>query len=251
MAEFSNTGRPSALVTGGSRGIGRAIATTLARSGYHVMLTYASNPEAARETVESIQKAGGSANAFLLDVSDAKAVKALFDAEIKDKTTLAALVNNAGITQDGLLIRMKDEAFAKVIEVDLVGAFTCIREAAKLMSRQRHGRIVNITSIVGQTGNPGQANYSAAKAGLIGLTKTCARELASRQITVNAIAPGFIETDMTKTLSEDIKAQYLASIPLKRFGAPEEVANLVDFLLSEKAAYITGQIIGINGGLSG
>lgn len=240
---------PTALVTGGSRGIGRAIALALASSGFQIVLTYVSRPEMAAETMEIIKSQGGNASAFALDVANTAAVKALFDSEIKDKLNLSVLVNNAGITSDSLILRMKDEAFEKVLDVNLVGAFACSREAAKLMSKKRYGRIINISSVVGQMGNPGQANYSAAKAGLIGLTKTCAKELAPRQITVNAIAPGFIETEMTEELDAKTKAFYIEAIPLKRYGTVEEVGNLAAFLASDKAAYITGQVIGINGGL--
>lgn len=244
-----NGEKPTALVTGGSRGIGRAIATRLGRDGYQVVLTYVSRPEQAVETVESIRAAGGAAMAFALDVSDSRAVEDFFAAEIKGRLNLAVLVNNAGITKDGLLLRMKDEAFARVIDVNLGGAFVCTREAAKIMTKKRYGRIVNISSVVGQMGNAGQANYSASKAGLIGLTKSCARELASRQITVNAVAPGFIETDMTADLSEELLAEYLKSIPLQRLGSVDDVAAAVAFLVSDNASYITGQVLAVNGGL--
>ena len=159
------------------------------------------------------------------------------------------LVNNAGITKDGFLVRMKDDDFDRVITINLRGAFICTREAAKIMTKARHGRIVNISSVVGQMGNAGQANYSAAKAGLLGLTKSCAKELAARQITVNAVAPGFIETDMTAALSDDVRASYEAAIPLKRMGTAQEIADAVAFLASDKAAYITGQVLAVNGGM--
>lgn len=240
---------PVALVTGGSRGIGRGIAETLAKNGFQVIITYVSRPEDAGITCEAIAAAGGTARAFALDVADSGAVEALFATEIKGKLNLAVLVNNAGITKDGLLLRMKDEAFDHVLDVNLKGAFVCTREAAKIMSRKRYGRIINISSVVGQMGNAGQVNYSAAKAGLIGLTKACARELAARQITVNAIAPGFIETDMTAKLDADIIASYTESIPLKRLGTVRDVAQTAAFLASESAGYITGQVIAVNGGL--
>ena len=240
---------PTALVTGGSRGIGRAIARTLAREGFQVYLTYVSRPEEAEKTVEEIRSQGGQARAFGLDVSDGAAVADFFAAEIKDQVNLAVLVNNAGITRDVLLLRMKDEDFDRVLTVNLRGAFLCSREAAKIMSRARYGRIVNISSVVGQMGNVGQVNYAAAKAALLGLTKSCAKELAARQITVNAVAPGFIETDMTAALTDDVRADYVAAIPLRRMGRAEDVAEAVAFLASDKAAYITGQVLGVNGGM--
>lgn len=239
----------TALVTGGSRGIGRAVAETLARDGFQVFLTYVSKPEEAEAVAAGISERGGSARAFALDVSDAEAVAAFFGAEIKDKVDLAALINNAGITKDGFLIRMKDEDFDRVLDINLRGAFVCMREAAKIMSRQRHGRIVNISSVVGQMGNAGQVNYAAAKAGLLGMTKSAAKELAGRNITVNAVAPGFIETDMTASLPADVRAAYEAAIPLKRLGTPQDVAEAVAFLSSDKAAYMTGQILAVNGGM--
>lgn len=240
---------PTALVTGGSRGIGRATAMALARQGFQIALTYASRPEQAEETVEMIGSAGGKAMAFALNVADSGAVEDLFKYEIRDRLNLAGLVNNAGIAKDGLLLRMKDSQFDEVLNVNLRGAFVCTREAAKIMARQKSGRIVNIASVVGQMGNPGQANYSAAKAGLIGLTKTCAKELGSRQITVNAVAPGFIETDMTAVLDEKIRGEYIKLVPLGRMGTPEDVAACVSFLFSPAAAYITGQVLAVNGGL--
>ena len=240
---------PTALVTGGSRGIGRAIARTLAREGFQVYLTYVSRPEEAEKTVEEIRSQGGQARAFGLDVSDGAAVADFFAAEIKDQVNQAVLVNNAGITRDVLLLRMKDEDFDRVLTVNLRGAFLCSREAAKIMSRARYGRIVNISSVVGQMGNVGQVNYAAAKAALLGLTKSCAKELAARQITVNAVAPGFIETDMTAALTDEVRADYVAAIPLRRMGRAEDVAEAVAFLASDKAAYITGQVLGVNGGM--
>ena len=239
----------TALVTGASRGIGRAIALALAARGLNVYITYASKADEANAVVADIKAAGGTATAFKLNVSDSQAIADFFSAEIKDKVRLSALINNAGITKDGFLIRMKDEDFDNVLSVNLRGAFLCAREAAKIMSRQREGRIINITSVVGQMGNAGQANYCAAKAGLIGLTKSLAKELSSRNITVNAVAPGFIETDMTAALPAEAREAYAKAIPLGRFGTAEDVAEAVAFLASPGAAYITGQVIAVNGGL--
>lgn len=249
MIKALNPETPTALVTGGSRGIGRAVAKALARDGMQILITYVSKPEEAEKTLDEIAVAGGTAAAFGLDVADYQAVADLFKTEIRDRLNLACLVNNAGITKDALLLRMKDEAFDRVIDVNLKGAFACLREAAKIMARKRQGRIINISSVVGQMGLAGQPNYSAAKAGLIGLTKSAARELAPRAVTVNAIAPGFIETDMTAALDAKIRDAYLAQIPLARFGLASEVAETAAFLASERAAYITGQVIAVNGGL--
>lgn len=245
MSELLST----ALVTGGSRGIGRAVAHALAAAGHQVFLTYVSKPEDAEQTVRAITERGGRARAFRMDVGDSDAVSAFFRDEVRDKVELAVLVNNAGITRDGLMLRMKDEDFDRVLGVNLRGAFLCLREAAKIMSKQRHGRIVNISSVVGQMGNAGQINYSAAKAGLIGMTKSAARELAPRSITVNAVAPGFIETDMTAALSDESRDAYAKAIPLGRLGSAQDVADAVAFLASDKASYITGQILAVNGGL--
>ena len=237
------------VVTGGSRGIGRVVAEELALCGFQVYLTYVSRPEEAQAVAQGIRSQGGKATAFALNVGNSEEVGDFFATEIKDKVHLAALINNAGITKDGFLIRMKDDDFATVLDTNLKGAFFCLREAAKIMSKQREGSIVNMTSVVGQMGNACQANYASAKAGLIGLTKSAAKELASRNITVNAVAPGFIETDMTAVLPEEVKKDYISAIPLGRFGSAKDVANLVSFLISPKAGYITGQVIGINGGL--
>lgn len=245
MSELLST----ALVTGGSRGIGRAVAQTLAAAGHQVFLTYVSKPEEAEQTVRAIAENGGHARAFRMDVGNAESVAAFFRDEVRDKVDLAVLVNNAGITKDGLMLRMKDEDFDRVLTINLRGAFLCLREAAKIMSKQRHGRIVNISSVVGQMGNAGQINYSAAKAGLIGMTKSAAKELASRSITVNAVAPGFIETDMTAALSDEARDAYAKAIPLGRLGSAQDVADAVAFLASDRASYITGQILAVNGGL--
>lgn len=239
----------AALVTGASRGIGRAIAERLAADGFHVLITYQSRAAEAEEAARAIISAGGQASAFRLEMGDAAAITDFFAGTVKKSFDLAVLVNNAGITSDGLLIRMKDEDFDRVLDVDLRAPFICSREAAKLMSKRRKGRIINISSVVGQMGNAGQSNYSAAKAGLIGLTKTCARELASRNITVNAVCPGFIETDMTAGLPDEVRQHYLDGIPLRRLGLPAEVGAAVAFLASDEAAYITGQVLAVNGGL--
>lgn len=239
----------TAIVTGGSRGIGRAIALALAKAGYQIIITYSSRLEEAERTVEAIGSAGGVAAAFAVDSGNPEAIEDFFASGIKGRINLFALVNNAGITADGLLLRMKDEQFDKVLNINLRGAFVFSREAAKLMTRKRAGRIVNIASVVGQMGNAGQANYSAAKAGLIGLTKACAKELASRNITVNAIAPGFIQTDMTSGLEGELLEEYLKAIPLGRLGLPEDIAGVCAFLVSPQASYITGQVLAVNGGL--
>ncbi len=239
----------TALITGGSRGIGREIALRLAKEGYQIFLTYVSKPELAQEVVNLIESQGGKARSFLLDTGKWEDVVSFFQEEINKKVNLEVLVNNAGITRDGLILRLKKEQWEQVLQVNLTGAFVCLQQAAKIMVKQRYGRIINITSVVGQSGNAGQSNYAASKAGLIGLTKSAALELASRNITVNAVAPGFIETDMTKKLPQEIKEAYLQKIPLARFGSSLDIAEVVAFLASPKAGYITGQVIGVNGGM--
>ena len=245
MSELIKT----ALVTGGTRGIGKAIVKTLAGSGYQVYFTYVSRPELAESVCAEVAAAGGVARGFQLDASDWDAVADFFSEQIKDKVSLDLLVNNAGITKDGLIMRMKREQWEQVIQVNLTGAFVCLQQAAKIMIKQRHGRIVNISSVVGQMGNAGQANYCASKAGLIGLTKAAALELGSRGITVNAIAPGFIETDMTETLPPEVRDKYLERIPLGRLGSAQSIADAVAYLASDQSEYITGQVLGINGGM--
>ncbi|WP_045216732.1 3-oxoacyl-[acyl-carrier-protein] reductase [Desulfonatronovibrio magnus] len=239
----------TALITGGSRGIGRACAVRLAKSGFQVYVTYVSKPDPAEETCAIIQEAGGVARAFALDIGDHEAIVDFFRTRIKDQVFLSVLVNNAGMTSDGLLVRMSYEQWERVLRVNLSGSFFCLQQAAKIMMRQKSGKIINISSVTAQSGNPGQANYTSAKAGLIGLTRTAARELAPRNITVNAVTPGFIETDMTAGLNDDIKEKYQSTIPLKRFGTAEDIAESVAFLASPGADYITGQVLGVNGGM--
>ena len=238
-----------ALVTGGSRGIGRVIAENLAKDGFNIAICYSGNEEAAQETIELCKKHGVQAMFIKADVSNATEVQELFN-QIKELLgPVEVLVNNAGITKDGLLLRMSEEDFDKVIDINLKGTFLCTKAAIKDMLKAKSGRIINITSIVGVQGNPGQSNYCASKAGIIGFTKSVAREYGSKNITVNAIAPGFIQTAMTDVLPEDVKSSYLKQIPLARFGTAEDVANAVSFLASEKASYITGQVIEVTGGM--
>ena len=243
------------VVTGASRGIGRSICLSLASPDTQIYFNYFSpgNPEAeeaaAAETEKLVADLGSSAVSMSVDVADAKDVEAFFEKIVDETGRVDILVNNAGITKDGLLVRMKENDWNMVLNINLKGAFTCTRLAAKIMMKQRYGRIVNIASVVGVSGNPGQANYSASKAGLIGLTKTAAKELASRNVTVNAVAPGFIETDMTAALSEKARTAMLDQVPMRRGGQPEDVAAAVKFLASDDAAYITGQVIHVNGGM--
>ena len=237
-----------ALVTGGGQGIGRVIGDNLAKSGAHVVLGDI-NLENAEKSAKAILANGGSASATLLNVADPENVKEVFDSIVKEFKPLDILVNNAGITKDGLFVRMKEDDWDRVLAVNLKGSFLCGQQAAKQMMKQRQGAIVNIASIVGVMGNAGQANYSASKAGLIGLTKTMARELAPRNITVNAVAPGFIDTEMTRVLDEKIKDKLIEQIPLSRLGLPEDIANSVAFLVSSRSSYITGQVLNVNGGM--
>jgi 3-oxoacyl-[acyl-carrier protein] reductase len=240
----------TALVTGGARGIGRAISKTLAEKGWQVFLTCLENEQPdAEELCSAIVAAGGQARSFVLDIREQQAICQLFQDKIKGQVTLDVLVNNAGITKDGLIVRLKSEDWAEVLRVNLDGAFYCLQEASKIMLKQRQGKIINISSLVAISGNPGQSNYCSSKAGLVGLTKSAALELAPRGITVNAIAPGFIETEMTQKLSAEVKQKYLDKIPLGRYGSPEDVARTVAWLASDDAGYITGQVIGVNGGL--
>lgn len=239
--------RQVAIVTGASRGIGRAIALQLAAEGANVVINYASSSAVAQQVADEIVANGGSAIALQADVSKADQVDALLNAVMEKWNRVDILVNNAGITRDTLLLRMKLEDWQAVIDLNLTGVFLCTRAISKVMLKQRAGRIINIASVAGQMGNPGQANYSAAKAGVIGFTKTVAKELASRGITVNAVAPGFIATDMTSNLKADEILEY---IPLGRYGQPEEVAGLVRFIAADPAAaYITGQVFNVDGGM--
>lgn len=237
-----------ALVTGASRGIGQAISLKLAAEGIFVVAT-ATSEAGAEATVAAIVAAGGSAQAVRLDVTNSSEVEALFKKIVSEQGRLDILVNNAGITKDGLMMRMKDSDWDSVIDTNLKGSFNCLREASKIMTKARYGRVVNISSVVGEMGNPGQVNYCASKAGLFGLTKSAARELAKRNITVNAVAPGFIETDMTAVLPEKGREALLQNIPMERLGSVDDVAYAVRFLVSPQAGYITGQVLSVNGGM--
>ena len=239
----------TALVTGASRGIGRAVALCLAAEGARVAINYAGNVKAAEEVKASVEAAGGTAILCQADIADSAAVEAMVADVVKEFGAIDILVNNAGITRDTLLMRMKDEDFAKVLDTNLKGVFYCTKAVSKLMMKKRSGRIVNMASVVGLVGNAGQTNYAAAKAGVIGFSKSAAKELASRGITVNVVAPGFIGTDMTAGLPESVKEKMLTDIPLSRMGEPEDVANAVLFLASDQASYITGQVVNVDGGM--
>jgi 3-oxoacyl-[acyl-carrier protein] reductase len=238
-----------ALITGGGRGIGRAIATTLAAAGATVVVNYCNDADTAAETVATITNNGGSAQAIQADVRKSDDVERMVNDTHSTHGRIDILVNNAGITRDGLLLRMKDEDFDSVLETNLRGVYLCTRAVLRPMLRQRGGRIINISSVVGLAGNIGQANYAAAKAGILGFTRSVAREVATRNITANAIAPGFIETDMTRGLDDTTRQTLLGSIPLRRLGTPQDVANLACFLASDAAAYITGQTLTVDGGM--
>ena len=240
----------AALVTGASRGIGRAVALRLARDGYFVGINYNGSEERAQEVKAEIEASGGSAMLLRCDVSDFDSCGEMIKQFVEEAGSIDVLVNNAGITRDGLLVSMSSDDFDRVININLKGAFNCMRFAAKYMMKQRYGRIVSISSVSGIMGNAGQANYSASKAGIIGLTKSAARELAGRGITANAMAPGFVVSDMTDALSDKVKEAVTAQIPKKRFGTPEEIASAVSFLASEEASYITGQVLAVDGGMS-
>lgn len=239
----------TAIVTGGSRGIGRAIAVCLAEEGANVAVIYAGNTLAAEETLQAITEKGGNAISIQCDVANEEAVTAMVK-QVKEKFgSIDILVNNAGITRDGLLMRMKTADWQAVLDTNLTGTFFCTKAVTKIMMKQRSGSIVNLTSVVGLTGNAGQANYAAAKSGIIGFTKSVAKELASRGIRVNAVAPGCIDTDMTAVLSESVKEEMIKTIPLGRVAQPEEVAKAVCFLVSDCASYITGQVLNVDGGM--
>lgn len=249
MSKMGKLDGKSAIVTGASRGIGREIALYLAKKGAKVAVNYSGSKDRAEAVVEEIKAIGGEAFAIQANVDKVDDVQNLISTTLEQFGSVDILVNNAGITRDNLLMRMKETEWDDVLNTNLKGVFLCTKAVTRQMMKQRSGRIINITSIVGVSGNAGQANYVAAKAGVIGLTKSSAKELASRNITVNSIAPGFITTDMTDALPEDIKSQMLSQIPLAKFGNPEDIAKAVAFLASEDANYITGQTIHVNGGM--
>lgn len=239
----------TAIVTGGSRGIGRAIALKFAENGADVAVVYAGNSAAAEETCTAAEKYGVKCKAYQCNVADFEATKALTAEVLKDFGRIDILVNNAGVTRDGPVAMMKEQDFDTVVGVSLKGAFNMIRHCSRTFMRQRSGRIISLSSVAGLTGNPGQANYSAAKAGIVGLTKSAAKELAGRGVTCNAIAPGFIDTDMTKAMTDKAREAAVAAIPLKRTGSPEDIAALAAFLADDGASYITGEVIRVDGGL--
>ncbi len=237
------------LVTGAGRGIGASIARRFASEGAEVIVNYSGNDETAQKTVDEITATGGQAQKYKCSVNDSESVKVMIDEIIKEFGRIDILVNNAGITKDGLMLRMTDEDFDRVIDVNLKGTFNCTKYVSKYMLKQKSGKIINISSVVGLSGNAGQVNYSASKAGIIGITKSAAKELSSRGITVNAVAPGYVDTDMTKVLSDNIRNEILKNIPLQRMGNVEDISNCVAFLASEDASYITGQVISVDGGM--
>lgn len=238
-----------AVVTGASRGIGKAVALAMAENGATVIVNYNGSADRAEAVCAEIEANGGKAAVYQCDVSDYAACEQFIQDVIKEYGRIDILVNNAGITRDGLLMKMSEEDFDAVVDTNLKGAFNCIRHSARQMLKQRGGRIINLSSVSGVAGNAGQANYSASKAGVIGLTKAVAKELASRHITVNAIAPGFIQTEMTDVLSDAVKEEAVKQIPLGAFGKPEDIANAAVFLASDRASYITGQVIQVDGGM--
>ena len=240
----------TAIVTGGSKGIGKAICVRLAKDGFNIAFSYNSNPELAKGTAKLCESAGVKVKSYKVDVADSTACKEWTEEVQTEFGSVDVLVNNAGITKDGLLMKMKDEDLDAVLDVNLKGSFYMMREASKIMLKQKSGKIVNISSVVGVMGNAGQVNYSATKAGVIGMTKSLARELAGRRINVNAVAPGMIETDMTKAMSDKAREAVIAGIPFKEMGKPEEIASVVSFLAGEDSNYITGQVICADGGMS-
>ncbi|WP_295585377.1 3-oxoacyl-[acyl-carrier-protein] reductase [uncultured Oscillibacter sp.] len=240
----------TAIVTGGSRGIGKAVCLELARGGANVVLCYAGSAESAAKAAAECEALGAKALAVKCDVSHPEEVKAMVDTAVKTFGAVHILVNNAGITRDGLLMTMKDADFDAVLDTNLKGTFYCMRAVSRPMMRQRYGRIVSLSSVVGLRGNAGQINYAASKAGVIGMTKSMAKELATRGVTVNAVAPGFIETDMTAAMTDAAKTATLAAIPMGRLGAAEDVAKAVAFLASDEAAYVTGQVLCVDGGMA-
>ncbi len=239
----------TAIITGGARGIGKAIAMTLAKAGANIVINYTSSSKAAEEVVAEAEKLGVKALAVKADVSKSDEIENLVKEVLNKFERIDILVNNAGITRDNLLIRMSEEEFQDVIDINLKGAFICTKYVSKVMMKQRAGKIINIASVVGVMGNAGQSNYAASKAGLIGFTKSIAKELAKRNINVNAVAPGYIETDMTASLPEKVREEFMINIPMSRAGVPQDVANVVMFLSSEYSDYITGQVIHIDGGM--
>ena len=238
-----------AVVTGASRGIGRAVAVALAKCGANVVVNFSGNEAAANETVALCEAEGVKAIAVKADISKIEACEQLVNTAVQEFGKIDILVNNAGITRDKLMMAMSEQDFDDVIDTNLKGTFNCMKLVSKLMMKQRYGRIINMSSVVGLTGNPGQANYSTSKAGVIGLTKSAAKELASRNITVNAVAPGMIETDMTDVLSDKVKEAMVDRIPAKRAGKPEEIAHAVAFFAAKESAYITGQVMNVDGGM--
>lgn len=240
----------TALITGASRGIGSAVAKTFARHGADIAIVDVGNPDAAEKTRKEILEIGVQCRVYFCDVSDFAKTKETVDQVVADFGKVDILVNNAGITRDALILSMKEEDFSRVLAINLTGAFNMIKHLYPHFMKRRSGRIINISSVVGLTGNAGQANYSSAKAGLIGLSKSVAKELGGRNVQCNAIAPGFIQTDMTQNLSETVKESYLSMIPLKRAGLPEDIANTALFLASDLAGYITGEVIRVDGGLA-
>jgi 3-oxoacyl-[acyl-carrier protein] reductase len=248
--EKMNKDNKIAFITGASRGIGKAIAISLAKDGIYVIINYRNNEESAKEVLDEITNLGGNGEIIQGDISNFDESKEVIDKIVQECGKIDIMVNNAGITRDQLLLRMTEEDFDSVINVNLKGTFNCIKNVTRSMMKKRSGKIINIASVVGLSGNIGQSNYAASKAGIIGLTKSVAREFASRGIQVNAVAPGFIETDMTNTLSDQVKDELLKRIPLNKLGKPEDVANVVSFLASDKADYITGQVITVDGGMT-